>query len=175
MVCLATYVREFLLNTKFENNYLEIGIFDGEVISHVAETYSDKKCYGIDPFIEDGNTSWITQRQKGERLLTCKDNCSKHKNISIYEMTSEDFYKQLTDEQIYDLNIGCVVIDGEHSASAVKNDIQLALKLLAGKNGLIIIDDWLMDCVHETALSELPDIEHIFIGDKSACVFFLRK
>ena len=88
-------------------------------------------------------------------------------------MTSEEFYNQLTDDQVRDMNIGCIVIDGDHSSLMVKNDIQLALKLFGDKNGVLIIDDWFMDSVRETALAELDREQDAIIG--SAGIFFLRK
>ena len=72
MVCLADYIRDFLLTSGFKNNYLEIGVFDGEIISEIAKKFSSKQCYAIDPFIEDGNTSHISGIEANERLLTCR-------------------------------------------------------------------------------------------------------
>ena len=177
MVCLADYIRDFLLTSGFKNNYLEIGVFDGEIISEIAKKFSSKQCYAIDPFIEDGNTSHISGIEANERLLTCRENTlnniSNLTNVTLFEMTSEEFYNQLTDDQVRDMNIGCVVIDGDHSSLMVKNDIQLALKLFGDKNGVLIIDDWFMDSVRETALAELDREQDAIIG--SAGIFFLRK
>jgi hypothetical protein len=157
-MALSPYILDYLLDNPFENNYLEIGIYDGGIISQVANTYPDKTCYGIDPFIEDGCTGHLSGCQVGEYLSLRKENTMKTcSNCVIYEMTSAEFHQKLTDAQVKEMNIGCVVIDGAHNADAVKNDVHLALKLLK-KGGLIIFDDWQMESVRDTALAELSGV-----------------
>ena len=67
-------------------------------------------------------------------------NCQNLENFKLYEMKSTEFYNQLTQEQIEELNIGCIFIDGDHEEKSVKNDIQLAIKLLGNKKGFIFIE-----------------------------------
>ena len=164
-MALSPYISDYLLEHPFKKNYLEIGVFDGGVISEVAKHYQDKKCYGIDPFIEDGCTGHISGCQVGESMSIRKENtykaCESLQNVHIYEVKSDDFYKQLTDEQVEELNIGCVVVDGAHDVESVKNDVHLALKLV-GPGGLIVFDDWQMDSVRETVTAELPNAELIY-------------
>jgi hypothetical protein len=167
-MALSPYILDYLLEHPFEKNYLEIGVFDGGVISEVAKHYQDKICYGIDPFIEDGCTSHISGCQTGENMSLRKENtykaCDSLKNVRIYEVKSDDFFKRLTDEQVKELNIGCVVVDGAHDAESVKNDVHLALKLM-GPGGIVVFDDWQMDSVRETVTAELPGAELVYSDD----------
>jgi len=144
---LASYVFDFL-NREFKNiegNYLEIGVFDGRLLQSIAENYPDKIAVGIDPFIEDGCTSWLSSVEKGGNLENQKDNTltgnKKYSNIDFYQMTSEEFYNQLTNKLIKKLNIRVVFIDGEHSYEAASLDYKLALKLIGDNKGIIIFDD----------------------------------
>ncbi len=162
MVCMAHYIRDFLVGAPFTGNYLEIGVFDGEIISEVAKKYPDKKCYGIDPFIEDGWTTGSSNAQKGENITTQRENafrnCTGLENVHLYEMKSSEFFENLTDEQVNELDVSCIFIDGDHGTEAVQNDVRLAIKLLGKKDGMIICDDWNIPDVSKTALREISEI-----------------
>lgn len=99
--------------------------------------------------------------------------CESLQNVHIYEVKSDDFYKHLTDEQVKELNIGCVVVDGAHDAESVKNDVHLALKLM-GPGGLIVFDDWQMDSVRETVTAELQNVELIYSYEEIVRVFRIK-
>lgn len=162
MVCMAHYIRDFLIGTPFSGNYLEIGVFDGEIISAVAKKYPDKKCYGIDPFIEDGWTTGSSSAQKGDYIHTQRENavrnCAGLENVQLYEMKSSEFYENLTEEEACKLDVSCIFVDGDHGAEAVRNDIRLAIKLLGKKGGMIICDDWNIPDVCKTALCEMSEV-----------------
>lgn len=130
---------------KISGNYLEIGVYDGESIETLASLFPNKKIYGIDPFIEDGHTSWNSRRLIGEKLESQKKhtiNRIKDKsNIIFFEMTSKLFYENLTIENIEKYNVEIVFIDGDHHYDNVVNDLNLAVSLLNNKKGIIILDD----------------------------------
>lgn len=127
-----------------DKNYLEIGVFNGDSISNLGKNHPNKKIYGIDPFIEDGNTTWYTNTQKGQILLNQKDSTLKNifslNNVILFEMTSIEFYNKLTPELIDEMNIGFILIDGSHHYEDVKNDIELSINILKD-DGIILFDD----------------------------------
>ena len=57
----------------YDGNYLEIGVFNGDSIASLGDLYPNKKIYGVDPFIEDGNTSWATSKGVGEVIINQKE------------------------------------------------------------------------------------------------------
>jgi tRNA G46 methylase TrmB len=67
---------DFLVHALYTipSNYLEIGVFNGDSIANIATIYPSKKIYGIDPFIEDGYTSHVTDVNRGELLSQQKQN-----------------------------------------------------------------------------------------------------
>jgi hypothetical protein len=130
---------------NYEGNYLEIGVYNGDAIKNLAEIYPDKTIMGIDPFIEDGNTSWNSNVQIGGRLVEQRkntyDNIAGHSNIKFHEMTSKKFLENLTPELVEEYDVCCIMIDGDHRYDAVMIDIELAIKLLGDKKGEISFDD----------------------------------
>ena len=139
-------LEHFTNNLKnYDGNYLEIGVFDGDSIASLGNLYPNKKIYGVDPFIEDGNTSHTTNKSAGEVLINQKEstlNLIKDKsNVTLFEMTSKRFFEELNDKKIKELNINAVFIDGDHHYEHVKNDVELTLTLIGNKKGLVIFDD----------------------------------
>ena len=138
-----TFIRSVLGN--FQGNYLEIGVFNGELISELGQQFSGRKIIGIDPFIEDGNTVTITNIPKGERINVQRQNTltaiSDKPNVTLFEMTSKEFLEQLTQDQINDFDINIVLIDGSHWYDDVVVDFELARRLINSKPGIIIVDD----------------------------------
>ncbi|HOS16859.1 MAG TPA: class I SAM-dependent methyltransferase [Bacteroidales bacterium] len=130
---------DFLL--KYEGNYLEIGIFDGYNLCLVAKSIPLKICYGIDPFISDGHIGYEKGTPIPEHEKNCKENMQEVPNTKLFRVTSEEFLKNLTDEMINEMNVSAVYIDGSHHFPDVIIDIELAIKLIGSKPGLIIFDD----------------------------------
>jgi hypothetical protein len=126
-------------------NALEIGIFNGDSISQLGILFPDKKIYGVDPFIEDGNTSHSTGVAQGEVLVSQRQNSymlnNNLSNVKIYEMTSQEFLNSLTQSTIDELNVAHVLIDGSHHYADVVLDGILALTLIDKKPGTIVFDD----------------------------------
>lgn len=137
------YFKQQLPNNEF--NYLEIGIFNGDSIAELARANTNKIIYGIDPFIEDGCTMHTTHVKENESMPTQRQNTYNNiaglNNIKLFEMKSVDFYNQLTDEMVKEMNIGWILVDGSHHYEDVVVDIKLAFRLIGNKKGAIIFDD----------------------------------
>lgn len=154
---LPTHIHKFLLERlKYHDtlNYLEIGVFDGENIDILSNSFKNKHFFGIDPFIEDGHTSHITNIEKGNNLISLKSICNERfknkENVTLIETDSTNFNNNLTSEDIQRLNVNVVLIDGDHNHPHVTNDIDLALKLIGNKNGTFIMDDTNLKDVKES-------------------------
>ena len=130
---------------SLSGNYLEIGIFAGDALAAMARKYPDRKIYGIDPFCEDGYTQHTTGVARGAHMPQQREQA--HQNtlgltgVKIFEMTSAEFANQLTQEQQEHMQIAAVLIDGSHHYADVKIDIELALRLIHKRPGIIIFDD----------------------------------
>lgn len=150
---------------KFKGNYLEIGIFDGDLISSLASENADKMFYGIDPFIEDGYTEKLTNVKKGKTISNQKDlalsKLSKHKNLAYFIETSEEFNNRLTDDECDKFDISCVLIDGSHWYKDVVIDYEIAVRLIKNKKGLIVFDDVNVPEVKQALNKFLEDYKHI--------------
>lgn len=139
-----SFIKDVVMPTS-KGNYLEIGVWNGQGISTLANQYKNKNFYGIDPFIEDGNTSHISHVEKKQSLSLIKEtalaNISKHSNIQLFQETSENFYNRMNKDNLSTLNVDTIFIDGDHSTAVVIIDYNLAIKLLGEKQGTIIFDD----------------------------------
>ena len=128
-----------------DGNYLEIGVFNGIGFAELGKNNSDKKCYAIDPFIEDGHTVVSSGMQTGAYLSNQKQSFLEHTkdltNTVLYEMTSKQFADQLTDEQCKEMNVSLITIDGDHHYENVVIDFGIAIRLLGKREGRIIVDD----------------------------------
>ena len=124
----------------FEGNHLEIGAFYGEGVRSLALEFPNKHFYVIDPFIEDGYTSWISNKNRGESMPHIREVAIQNMNlpnITHYEMTTEDFIKS----NIKLDNVKTIMIDGSHIHEDVIIDIDFSLDLLKGIRGMIFMDD----------------------------------
>jgi len=137
------FFQQVLYTSNF--NYLEIGVFDGDSIAGIAQRHPNKTVYAIDPFIEDGNTVHTTNVERGNSMPKQKENTYKNikdlSNIVLFETTSGDFAKLLTDEMITDMNVGWVLIDGSHYYEDIVVDMHMAMRLIGDKPGGIVFDD----------------------------------
>lgn len=145
MFCVTSY--DYFKNElkNLSGNYLEIGVFNGDSLSKLAREYPNKTIAGIDPFIEDGYTTIHTGKNVGDPLGEQKKNTlytiSRFQNIKFFEMTSKEFYDNLTDDLVEELDISGVLIDGDHHYEHVKVDSLLAIRLIGNKKGHVMFDD----------------------------------
>jgi hypothetical protein len=136
-------------------NYFEIGVFNGTGLAQVAQGFPLIKCYAVDPFIEDGHTVASSGVGVGQEMPNQLENCLKNiedlDNVILHQTTSTAFFKNLTPEQISEMNIGMAVIDGDHHYPHVVNDLQLCLALLENRSGYIVVDD-----------TDVPDVKSAY-------------
>lgn len=156
MFCRSVF--EYILRKlpQLKGNYLEIGIYEGDSVAFLADVFPDRFIYAIDPFIEDGNTSHHSCYERGQVMESKKyialNNIFGKANIKFYEMTSKSFYNDvLNDEFCQNANISIVFIDGSHWEEDVSNDVQIALKLIGTKQGVICFDDL-----------NIPDVKKVY-------------
>lgn len=138
---------EFFKNvlSMSQANYLEIGVFNGDSLQGLARAYPNRAIYGVDPFIEDGNTEHTTGVKRNESMPVQKantlNNIQGYTNIKLYEQTSRAFSDALSDALVKELDIGYVLIDGSHHYEDVIEDVHMAMRLIGNKPGAIVFDD----------------------------------
>ena len=130
-----------LLRENPKANYLEIGAFDGEGVALLCKTFPDRMFYAVDPFIEDGNTVHTTHANKGDSILSIKQdflyNTRACKNLTYFDMTSAKFFNK----NLYNVfSIDILFIDGDHSFEGLSLDLSLAAAF-AAKNPIHVVAD----------------------------------
>lgn len=140
---------------KRRGNYLEIGVFEGYMLRELAQTFPDKMFYGVDPFIEDGHTTGHNGVPKGETTHVQKaktwENISEHKNIRLFEQTSRSFFEDVTDEDLWKLDLTHIFVDGNHSYEEARNDMFNSVRAFIN-GGWMFIDDIGLPGVTEAAM-----------------------
>jgi len=134
-------LKDLLENTKF--NYLEIGCYDGWNLGSLANLFPNKRIFGIDPFISDGHVPGKIGSTLSQQKINLYKNIEGLSNVSFYEVTSEQFFKEPPLSFEY-MNISCVFVDGAHIYDIVKLDADLALKCILSnqtKSGEIVFHD----------------------------------
>ena len=118
------------------DTYLEIGTFDGVVLSLLAEKYPEKLFYAIDPFRRATNTGGGSQDYFWA-------NNKPYENVHLYALTSQVALPRLiSEEKKFDL----IFIDGDHSYESTKNDLEFCSKMI-NPGGKIFCHDISMEGV----------------------------
>ncbi len=129
---------------KYPGNYLEIGVYDGDMLKDFAERWRHKTFYGIDPFISDKDTTCHHGVPVGGRMESQRqsalDNFKGMSNIVFFEVTSQLFMETMNQETLDSMEVSIVYVDGNHSYNDTLNDLWLAARLIT--KGLIYIDDY---------------------------------
>ncbi len=135
---------------KYPGNYLEIGVYEGDMLKDFATRWPEKTFYGIDPFISDKDTMGHTGVPIGERMTmqhaAARNNFHGIKNIKFFLQTSKSFMEEQNDYDLDWMTVRVVYVDGSHTYDDTLNDLHLAARLIHG-TGLIYVDDF-----------ELPDV-----------------
>ncbi len=130
---------------KWKGNYLEIGVYEGDMLKDFAERWPEKTFYGIDPFISDKDTMGHTGVPIGERMImqhaAARNNFHGIENIKFFLQTSKSFMEEQNDYDLHWMNVQVVYVDGNHSYEDTLNDLCLAARLIKS-DGLIYVDDW---------------------------------
>lgn len=135
---------------KWKGNYLEIGVYDGDMLKDFSVRWTNKTFYGIDPFISDKDTVGhhgvpIGERMESQRASSYA-NFKDVPNIVFFEQTSISFMLEKTQDELDLMSVQVVYVDGNHSYRDTLTDLSLSEKLIR-RNGLIYIDDF-----------DLPDV-----------------
>ncbi len=130
---------------KWKGNYLEIGVYEGDMLKDFAERWPDKTFYGIDPFISDKDTIGHTGVPIGERMCmqqaAARNNFHGISNIKFFLQTSKSFMEEQNDYDLDWMTVRVVYVDGNHSYDDTLNDLCLSARLIKG-DGLIYVDDF---------------------------------
>lgn len=151
-------INEFLQSST--GNYLEIGVYHGDTFFKIAEANPTHKVYGIDPYISDGWTGQHRGTVLSDAEKTCDEKIKAFSNATIFKMTSDEFLKQLVNPE--EMNVVVVFIDGSHWHECVQIDIDLAIKFIGDKKGLILFDDLHIKGVRDAiveGLSKYPQLQ----------------
>ncbi len=130
---------------RWPGNYLEFGVYDGETLRALALKYPAKQFFGVDPFIEDGNTFHVSGYQKGQAMPRIRElalaNLDSLPNIHFYEETSRAFADRFYDVQDEDrLGLSAVLVDGSHWYDDAISDLRFASRALK-RGGIVFYDD----------------------------------
>jgi hypothetical protein len=136
--------------SSHEGAYLEIGIFYGHFLAQVANQFPDKTIYAIDPFIDDGNTTWITGEERYQSIPKVREialhNISQVNNIELFETKTEEFINNPLAKDILK-NVSCVLIDGSHHYDEIKHDLELVMQIENDYDKMVAFDDVKVDDV----------------------------
>ena len=156
------------------NRCLEIGAFEGRTTITLANKFD------VVDVIDPWKDYWDIP-DASEAYNRFKHNTQEFDNINIYREKSEDVLPLLLLSfpigGLYDL----IYIDGNHTAEAVYNDIEMSCKLLT-EDGVIIIDDYKTKTLPDVRLGIVrwlrennnQDKIH-FQSDKVQCCFKFKK
>ncbi len=135
---------------KYPGNYLEIGVYEGDMLRFFARQFPLKTFYGVDPFISDPDTIGHHGVPVGERLelqrVIAHENFFGIENIIFFEQTSASFAADMTDAELEAMNISIIYVDGRHTYADTLNDLILGARCLK-KGGLIYVDDHTIETV----------------------------
>lgn len=144
---LIQYVSNFT-NTK-NMVMIEIGSYAGESTEMFATNF--KKVISIDPFLNDYDINDLTceYMELTEVYKIFEQRMSKHKNFEHIKKTSDD-----TVNDLKDVKVDLIYIDGLHTYEQVKKDIENYLPLI-NDGGFICGHDYhsvwqgVVDAIHE--------------------------
>lgn len=165
ILCVDAF-RFFMENlANLPGNYLEIGVFEGYALRELALAYPDKTFYGIDPFIEDGNTTGHNDGvAKGDTMWKQMEiahrNFKDVPNIKFFQQTSRSWFAEMEPEDLAEMNIGAVLVDGDHSYDAALHDLNIAGAILAN-GGVIYVDDTGLPLVSDALFEWCKKMPHI--------------
>lgn len=153
-------------------NYLEIGCYDGCNLRSLATQFSDRKIYGIDPFIDDGN---LGGTGRGNELHEQRENTYLNikglQNVSLFECTSREFNE--TNPNYEEMNISCVFVDGSHHYEDIVHDVAIAINCIKNnksQKGTVVFHDvnihdvqrgmeYFEECCSDNGIKTIKDLD----------------
>ncbi len=143
-----TYIKDVLTNIK-DGIFIEIGVYGGSTLLDIYDICKDNNIsiYGIDPWDkikifngqssdDTNNTIKLQEINRYKLIKNGLDTIIKNNNLDINLI-----YEQSWDatNNFKDNSVDCIHIDGDHSYSGVKQDLELYFSKI--KNGGMIIND----------------------------------
>jgi len=132
--------------SEYPLGHLQIGVFDGYCFAELARQFPAKPFYAIDPFIEDGHTSHLTNRKQGDAIPVQEAefmrNTADLSNVKLFRQKSLDFRSEPG------MEIDSILIDGSHHYVDVARDIQIMMELFRGKSHCVAYFDDYDNRVH---------------------------
>ena len=122
-MCLNQYVFDWWARKVADpkcHHYLEIGSFDGVMLSLMAEANPKVEFFAIDPFIEAGSTG---PGHYGYWYINNKNLA----NVTLYFGKSEEHLPKVIETGH---KFSAIFIDGDHSYETLKNDLEKSWQLL---------------------------------------------
>jgi hypothetical protein len=144
MFCTAAF--EFFCNElkSLPGNYLEIGVFNGDSLRELALRFPEKMIYGIDPFIEDGNTTHTTHVAEGQPMPEQRSNALRNigglRNVVLWQVESWAYFVVHTDAVLLKLDLSAILVDGSHHYRDAATDLHSSVRALP-KGGVLVVDD----------------------------------
>ena len=132
----SSYIRLFPKYLKNAKRFLEIGTYDGIIVSLLAEKLPNIQFYVIDPFINGENSG------AGHKDYFLK-NTQDLANIHLYENKTEDV--KPFDNSFFDF----AFIDGDHSYRCTKIDIEFCWDSVKSGGYIAIHDYFIMEGVRK--------------------------
>jgi len=120
-----------LKNLSVDKDYFEIGTWRGESVSNVADVA--KTCYSLNLSEEEMLSMNLPKEYIDLHFLFSKNN----PKITQLRGNSKTF-----DFSPYFNKIDVIFIDGDHHYDGVKNDTEIAFKLLKNENSIIVWHDY---------------------------------
>jgi predicted O-methyltransferase YrrM len=140
--CIGTSLVNEIVNDAGKcSRYLEIGTFDGILLSILAEKYPNKEFHAVDAFASGKNTG-------PGCLCYFLRNCQKFDNVYLYYGKSVDVLKDVPGK--FEL----IFIDGDHDYDSVKYDMFYCYENLLRNGGTMKMHDATMEGVRR-AMKEL--------------------
>jgi len=120
-------------------DYLEIGCYEGVLITKLAIKFPNRSMVGIDPFIGDGWTKEAVGTQLSDVEKVFLKNISGNSNIKHFRGTSREFYDLGNFDCLQ--NVSCIYIDGSHHYADIVVDVDILEKINNDRIKKVFFDD----------------------------------
>lgn len=152
---------EVLLKHRPNSYFLEIGSFDGVVISVLAEKYPNAKFYALDAFKKGHGTD-------SGNFDTFIQNTKSYDNIILLKGPSCDILPVLGDRS-FDI----IFVDGDHAYESVKSDVVMCHRLLK-LGGVMAMHDYFSIEDTKRAIDEFAQKNHIALSGLADIAWFRK-
>lgn len=152
---------DILLEHKKNQYFLEIGSFDGVVVSVLAEKHPNAKYYALDAFKEGHGTD-------SGNLDSFIHNTKDLSNIILLKGLSFDILPVLRD-RVFDI----IFVDGDHAYESVKSDVGMCYRLLK-PGGVMAMHDYFNIADTKRAIDEFAQRNNITLSGLADIAWFRK-